>query len=75
MSGLLVPDPTLTAKDTHPKSPIYPRAAVCCAAKLPNRFGTFNALPKLVNGPSKATLIKHHAGMVWINKKNENIRR
>ncbi|NMN36260.1 formylglycine-generating enzyme family protein [Pedobacter sp. SG918] len=67
LSGLLVPDPTLTAKGPHPKTPIYPRVAVCCAAKLPNRFGTSNALPKLVNDLSKAPSVKHHEGMVWIS--------
>jgi len=67
LSGSLVPVPALTAKNPCPKIPVYPPAAVCCAAKLPNRFGISNALPKLVNDLSKAPSVKRHAGMVWVN--------
>jgi sulfatase modifying factor 1 len=67
LSGLLVPDPTLPVKDIHPKIPVYPNVAVCCAAKLPGRFGITNVLPKLIDEPGKAPLGKRRAGMVWIN--------
>jgi formylglycine-generating enzyme required for sulfatase activity len=67
LSGLLVPGPTLPAKDIHSKIPIYPSVALCCAARLPNRFGMANVLPKLVNNLSKAPSVNRHTGMVWIN--------
>ncbi|MDQ0639834.1 sulfatase modifying factor 1 [Pedobacter sp. W3I1] len=67
LSGFLVPDPTSTAKDTHPKKTIYPSVAVCCAAKLPNRFGIIGTLPKLVDATGKTSSIKERKGMVWIN--------